>query len=102
MKQEQEENDDEDGEEEEEYKDETKRSFEQMIRDKLVNLTPDREVVESVLRRDVRPEDDQSGLFNCDQCDKTFTKKSSITRHKYEHSGKQTIRKSVNYKILRN
>merc|ERR1719219_2831777 len=24
--------------------------------------------------------------YTCDQCDKTFTKKSSITRHKYEHS----------------
>ena len=27
-------------------------------------------------------------IYTCDQCDKTFTKKSSITRHKYEHSGK--------------
>ena len=27
-------------------------------------------------------------IYCCDQCDKTFTKKSSITRHKYEHSGK--------------
>lgn len=26
-------------------------------------------------------------VYSCDQCDKTFTKKSSITRHKYEHSG---------------
>jgi hypothetical protein len=26
-------------------------------------------------------------VYTCDQCDKTFTKKSSITRHKYEHSG---------------
>ena len=26
-------------------------------------------------------------IYSCDQCDKTFTKKSSITRHKYEHSG---------------
>ena len=26
-------------------------------------------------------------IYTCDQCDKTFTKKSSITRHKYEHSG---------------
>merc|ERR1719420_1950167 len=25
-------------------------------------------------------------IYSCDQCDKTFTKKSSITRHKYEHS----------------
>ena len=28
-------------------------------------------------------------IYSCDQCDKTFTKKSSITRHKYEHSGKR-------------
>ena len=28
-----------------------------------------------------------NGVYACDQCDKTFTKKSSITRHKYEHSG---------------
>ena len=26
-------------------------------------------------------------VYSCDQCEKTFTKKSSITRHKYEHSG---------------
>jgi hypothetical protein len=27
-------------------------------------------------------------VYYCDLCDKTFNKKSSITRHKYEHSGK--------------
>lgn len=30
---------------------------------------------------------DANGLFNCDQCDKTFSKQSSLARHKYEHSG---------------
>ena len=30
-----------------------------------------------------------STVYTCDQCDKTFTKKSSITRHKYEHSGEK-------------
>lgn len=34
------------------------------------------------------PDHNQSeGLFTCDQCDKTFSKQSSLARHKYEHSG---------------
>lgn len=33
-------------------------------------------------------ETEQEGLYFCDQCDKTFSKHSSLTRHKYEHSGK--------------
>ena len=33
-------------------------------------------------------------IYTCDQCDKTFTKKSSITRHKYEHSGMFCMKKS--------
>ena len=76
----------------------SKLSFEQMIRDKLVSLEPDKDVVENCMelqgetdnKRVVMARDDQedpTGVFNCDQCDKTFTKKSSITRHKYEHSG---------------
>lgn len=28
------------------------------------------------------------GQFTCDQCDKSFSKQSSLARHKYEHSGK--------------
>lgn len=28
------------------------------------------------------------GQFTCDQCDKAFSKQSSLARHKYEHSGK--------------
>ena len=27
------------------------------------------------------------GLYACDQCDKMFSKQSSLARHKYEHSG---------------
>jgi hypothetical protein len=72
----------------------SRHTFEQMIREKLVSLTPDQEVVKSVLQgggsrgpSGSETEADQTGIFNCDLCDKTFTKKSSITRHKYEHSG---------------
>jgi uncharacterized C2H2 Zn-finger protein len=62
--------------------------FEAMIREKLVSLEPDREVARSHARgRPIEDGEEATGVFNCDQCDKTFTKKSSITRHKYEHSG---------------
>ena len=30
---------------------------------------------------------DEEGKFACEKCDKTFTKQSSLSRHKYEHSG---------------
>ena len=65
----------------------SKENFEQMIREKLVSLEPDIEVAKSQGKRQ-EDQDEVTGVFNCDQCDKTFTKKSSITRHKYEHSGK--------------
>ena len=68
----------------------SKENFEAMIREKLVSLEPDREVARSQGKGGSRGEEveEERGVFNCDQCDKTFTKKSSITRHKYEHSGK--------------
>lgn len=33
----------------------------------------------------------EQGLYFCDQCDKTFSKHSSLARHKYEHSGKYNL-----------
>ncbi|XP_065337286.1 zinc finger protein 1 isoform X3 [Cloeon dipterum] len=32
---------------------------------------------------------EEEGQFNCDQCDKSFSKQSSLARHKYEHSGQR-------------
>ena len=65
----------------------SKENFEQMIRAKLVSLEPDLDVAKTAVKKPEEQEE-QTGVFNCDQCDKTFTKKSSITRHKYEHSGR--------------
>ncbi|XP_020288649.1 zinc finger protein 1 [Pseudomyrmex gracilis] len=31
----------------------------------------------------------EQGLYFCDRCDKTFSKHSSLARHKYEHSGQR-------------
>lgn len=31
-------------------------------------------------------------MFPCNQCDKTFSKQSSLARHKYEHSGMESFR----------
>lgn len=33
------------------------------------------------------PDNEPEGQFTCDQCDKAFSKQSSLARHKYEHSG---------------
>ncbi|XP_014611530.1 PREDICTED: zinc finger protein 1 isoform X2 [Polistes canadensis] len=33
--------------------------------------------------------DTEQGLYFCDRCDKTFSKHSSLARHKYEHSGQR-------------
>uniref|UniRef100_A0AC35U6C8 Homeobox domain-containing protein n=1 Tax=Rhabditophanes sp. KR3021 TaxID=114890 RepID=A0AC35U6C8_9BILA len=38
---------------------------------------------------------DESGLFACDQCEKTFGKQSSLARHKYEHSGQRPYKCDV-------
>ncbi|XP_055677965.1 zinc finger protein 1 isoform X2 [Lutzomyia longipalpis] len=37
----------------------------------------------------VKIEQEQEGQFVCDQCDKAFSKQSSLARHKYEHSGQR-------------
>ncbi|XP_049820641.1 zinc finger protein 1 isoform X3 [Aethina tumida] len=34
-------------------------------------------------------ETEVEGQFSCDQCDKAFSKQSSLARHKYEHSGQR-------------
>ena len=99
-----------------------RNSFEAMIREKLVSLTPD----QGVLRRSIGAEsggsaasgkennertemaagnggnsnngvEEVSGVYQCDLCDKTFNKKSSITRHKYEHSGKIILACKIKY-----
>ena len=66
-------------------------TFERMIREKLVNLVPDLDLAHAQPKKEREEAEEQTGVFNCDQCDKTFTKKSSITRHKYEHSGQCQI-----------
>ncbi|XP_042230419.1 zinc finger E-box-binding homeobox protein zag-1-like isoform X2 [Homarus americanus] len=33
-----------------------------------------------------RRREEEGGVFQCDQCDKSFNKQSSLARHKYEHS----------------
>ena len=63
-----------------------RENFELMIREKLINLVPDVEIAKTQPKKTEEAEEER-GVYNCDQCDKTFTKKSSITRHKYEHSG---------------
>lgn len=54
------------------------------------NSSPKKEMkLNGSLSNQNSPDNNQSeGLFTCDQCDKTFSKPSSLARHKYEHSGK--------------
>ena len=35
---------------------------------------------------------DEEGNYSCEKCNKTFTKRSSLSRHKYEHSGKAILK----------
>lgn len=39
------------------------------------------------------------GRYACDQCDKVFSKQSSLARHKYEHSG-ELVTLSVSRVVL--
>ena len=89
-----------------------KQHFDNMIRAKLVTLeptaeamlpdapvvttspnkTPKKKPMMVSPKAEAATSSSSSGnptIYSCDQCDKTFTKKSSITRHKYEHSGKR-------------
>ena len=34
-----------------------------------------------------RRREEETGVHQCNQCDKFFNKQSSLARHKYEHSG---------------
>ena len=58
------------------------------------NQTPMKmEIDRTIVQADVPPtiETEQEGLYFCNQCDKTFSKHSSLARHKYEHSGKFSL-----------
>nr|XP_045602257.1 zinc finger E-box-binding homeobox protein zag-1-like isoform X2 [Procambarus clarkii] len=39
-----------------------------------------------------RRREEEGGIFQCDQCDKSFNKQSSLARHKYEHSGQRPFK----------
>lgn len=58
---------------------------------RLQSLSPKKEskqINNGSLSSQNSPDHNQSeGSFTCDQCDKTFSKQSSLARHKYEHSG---------------
>ncbi len=56
---------------------------------------------------DVDVTSEEDGLFSCNRCDKTFAKRSSLTRHKYEHSGNAQLLKyntslQSKYRLLTN
>lgn len=85
-----------------------KQHFDNMIRAKLVTLEPTAEAMlpdaplasvspksnatpNATPKKQKTEANGNQTIYTCDQCDKTFTKKSSITRHKYEHSGKNSF-----------
>lgn len=41
------------------------------------------------LSQDSQSDPELEGQFICDQCEKAFSKQSSLARHKYEHSGQR-------------
>ncbi|XP_033231025.1 zinc finger protein 1-like [Belonocnema kinseyi] len=59
---------------------------------KSINQTPVKiEVDRTIIQQEIPPttEMEQEGIYFCNQCDKTFSKHSSLARHKYEHSGQR-------------
>jgi len=67
----------------------TKETIDEYIRNKLVSLEPDVDVAyiqQSKVKQTNLNGEEATGVFSCDKCFKTFNKKSSITRHMYEHS----------------
>ncbi|CAK9303358.1 unnamed protein product [Gordionus sp. m RMFG-2023] len=42
-----------------------------------------------------------NGCYSCDQCDKAFSKQSSLARHKYEHSGTRPYACTICYKAFK-
>ena len=43
----------------------------------------------SIIKKNLKPNQEGSveNCYACERCDKTFSKPSSLARHKYEHSG---------------
>ncbi|ERL94891.1 hypothetical protein D910_12164 [Dendroctonus ponderosae] len=46
-------------------------------------------ILKSMTNQGLVQEAEIEGQFQCDQCDKAFSKQSSLARHKYEHSGQR-------------
>ncbi|XP_026462111.1 zinc finger E-box-binding homeobox protein zag-1-like [Ctenocephalides felis] len=65
-----------------------KRSWSKMVKEEDGLLIPDAKRSQSNGGHLVQVKE-EDGQFVCDQCDKAFSKQSSLARHKYEHSGQR-------------